>query len=177
MNRLILLFGVLLPLAAYGGGVENASPLEEGGNDSKSAYVVVDRREPAFTVFTGVSKEMNEEQVDKIRSDVAKDSSQSILAWSVFKATVGDLARSTMLRNDYPNFRIAAAIVCLVAKEPGAPWGLTWNGGIALTFRDYEHTRATYRRFEDKPAQYRAITDPRLDPVNPGGFLPAFGCL
>jgi len=147
---------------------------QDGG--SQTAFVVIDRREAAFTVFTGVSKDTPNEQLNKIRADVANQSGTSMVTWSEFRATANEFAKSTMLRSDYPNYRVVEGIVCLVGKQPGVPWGLTWNGGIALTFRDYEHARRTYRLFKENPAQYRPTRDPRADPVNPGGFLPAFGC-
>lgn len=147
------------------------------GLDSQSAFVVIDRREAAFTVFTGVSKETESEQLDKIKAQVAHKSGLMMMTWNEFGKNVNELAKSTMLRSDYPNYRVVEGIVCLVSNQPGTPWGLTWNGGIALTFRDYEHVRSAYRVFKENPTQYRPVRDPRADPVNPGGFLPFFGCV
>lgn len=101
-----------------------------------------------------------------------------MLTWEQFLESVNEYARSVILRNDYPSVSVVDGVVCLVAskKGSGAPWGLTWNGGIALTFNDYQHVRRTYKSYKANPAGYRPIRDPKRDPVNPGGHLPFGGC-
>ncbi|MEJ2107391.1 MAG: hypothetical protein P8X48_08695 [Acidiferrobacteraceae bacterium] len=146
--------------------------------DSASNYVVIDQDEPAFIVFTGIPKGIDQEKLEKIRQHVSTRETATMLTWQQFLQRVDGYARSVVLRNDYPKVRVVDGIVCLIAskKGAGAPWGLTWNGGIALTFNDYQHARRTYEAYKKDPASYEPVRDPRRDPVNPRGHLPYFGC-
>ena len=145
---------------------------------SASEFVVIDRSEPAFIVFTGIPKTLDEKKIEEIKMKVSGKETLTMLSWPEFLVRVDEYARSVMLRNDYPNIRVVDGIVCLVASQQGtgAPWGLTWNGCIALTFNDYQHARRSYQSYKKNPADYEALRDPRADPVHPGGHLPFGGC-
>jgi len=140
------------------------------------ARVVVDESEPPFIVFTGIPDDTDETKLDEIRRTVASRDRVTLLSWDEFVAGLTGYAGTVMLRDDYPDLNTTDGLACLVARMPGAPWGLTWNGGIALTFSDYEHARSSYSVYLAAPDTYRP-RDARADPVNPLGFLPAAGCL
>jgi hypothetical protein len=146
--------------------------------DSASKFVLVDQSEPAFIVFRGIPADIDKGQLEKIQKEVSSRKALAMLTWQQFLERINEYARLVILRNDYPNVRIVDGIVCLVAwKESAwAPWGLTWNGGIALTYNDYKHARRTYEAYKADPASHKPIRDPRVDPVNPGGHLPLAGC-
>jgi hypothetical protein len=164
--------------AAETSGANIAMPRSDSRLDSASKYVVIDHSEPAFIVFTGIPKRLEKKKVEEIRQHVATRNTAAMLTWQQFLQRVDEYARSVVLRNDYPKVNVVDGIVCLVASEKGAgaPWGLTWNGGIALTFNDYQHARKSYKAYKEDPASYKPIRDPRRDPVNPRGHLPFFGC-
>ncbi|MEA1989276.1 MAG: hypothetical protein U9N57_08765 [Pseudomonadota bacterium] len=147
--------------------------------DSASNFVVVDQGEKAFTVFTGIPKNIDKNELERIKQKVAGLDTLMMLSWEQFLESVNEYASSVILINDYPSVRIVDGIVCLVASRQGtgAPWGLTWNGGIALTRNDYNHARRTYELYKANPDSYKPIQDPRRDPVNPGGHLPFGGCM
>ena len=146
--------------------------------NSASQFVVVDQSEPAFIVFTGIPNDIDKDQLGKIKKNVSSKKSLTMLTWQHFLGSVNGYAQSVILRNDYPDTRVVDGIVCLLASKQGtgAPWGLTWNGGIALTYNDYQHAIRTYKSYKANPTAYRPIQDPRRDPVNPGGHLPLGGC-
>jgi hypothetical protein len=177
VNLLSLVLASTLMFFAGCGGKPVASSYE-ANNQSASQYVVVDQLEPAFIVFTGIPKTIDKEQLERIKAQVAGRDTLIMLTWEQFIAKVDDYAQSVMLRDDYPDVDVVDGIVCLVASEngTGAPWGLTWNGGIALTFNDYQHVRRTYKLYKADPASYKPIRDSRRDPVNPEGFLMFGGC-
>jgi hypothetical protein len=164
--------------AANSSGPNIVKPRSGVEIESASKYVVIDHNEPAFIVFTGIPKRLEKKKVEEIRQHVATRKTAAMLTWQEFLQRVDGYARSVVLRNDYPKINVVDGIVCLVAskKGSGAPWGLTWNGGIALTFNDYQHARKTYKAYKQDPAAYKPIRDPRRDPVNPRGHLPFFGC-
>lgn len=182
MTALLVLIAVSLVCTGANAANTSGANIVKARSDVKiesaSKYVVIDHSEPAFIVFTGIPKRLTKEKVEEIRQHVAKRKTAAMLTWQQFLQRVDGYARSVMLRNDYPKVNVVDGIVCLVAskKGSGAPWGLTWNGGIALTFNDYQHARRTYAAYKKDPASYKPIRDPRRDPVNPGGHLPFFGC-
>jgi hypothetical protein len=158
--------------------IESASSQSAADMDSASEYVVIDQSEPAFIVFTGIPKGIDPKQLEEIQRKVSDRETLTMVPWSQFVEQLDEYARLVILRKDYPNIRTMAGIACLVASKQGAgaPWGLTWNGGIALTFNDYQHARRTYESYKAAPASYQPIRDPRRDPVHPSGHLPFGGC-
>ena len=145
--------------------------------DSGTSLVLVDQRERAFVVFTGIPTDTDEALLEEIRSEVSTEENVSMLTWKQFTDKVDSYAQATVIKNDYPDFSVVDGLVCLLGRAPGAPWALTWNGGIALTNNDYQYAREGYRIYKSNPEAYSPISDPRADPINPGGHLPAFGCM
>jgi hypothetical protein len=172
----VFLVFTLMSFAGCGG--KSGTPAYKDKSQSASHYVVVDQSEPAFVVFTGIPKTIDKAQFERIKAQVAGKETLTMLTWEQFVSGVDEYAQSVMLRDDYPDVDAVDGIVCLVASEngTGAPWGLTWNGGIALTFNDYQHVRRTYESYQADPESYKPIRDSRGDPVNPNGFLMFGGC-
>jgi hypothetical protein len=144
---------------------------------SEPGFVLVEQKDPAYIVFAGIPKDTDKAKLGEIRSKISGHEEIRLLSWEQFTTSVDRYVQSAVLINDYPNFQIVDGLICLLERTPGAPWGLTWNGGIALTRNDYEHAKRQYESYKENPDEYKAISDPRADPVNPGGHLPAFGCL
>jgi len=138
--------------------------------------VSVDLHEPSFIVFTEITKDTAEKELEEIRSGASDLKDVRILTWEQFEKSVGGYARALIIRNDYPKFQVADELICLMDKQPGTPWGLTWNGGMVLTFDDFQFVRQRYEEYRANPDAYSPISDPREDPVNPGQYLQAFGC-
>lgn len=153
--------------------------IPEPGRDFESgaSMVLVDQSEPAFIAFTGIPKDTDEATLEEIRSTVSTEDKVNLLTWKQFTDNVDSYAQAMVMINDYPDVSVVDGLICLVGKAPGAPWGLTWNGGIALTNNDYRHTIEGYQVYKSNPDAYSPNADPRADPVNPGGHLPAFGCM
>ena len=176
----MLLFSGCATSSAPTPNVNSHEETQRSSHNIKSAsqFVIIDQSEPAFIVFTGIPKNIDKKKLKEIRSKVSKLEKVSMLTWEQFLVSVNKYARSVVIRNDYPNTKIVDGLVCLVASKngSGAPWGLTWNSGIALTFNDYQHARKTYKLYKTNPTSYEPIRDSRRDPINPGGHLPFAGC-
>jgi hypothetical protein len=81
-----------------------------------------------------------------------------------------------VLKNDYPDIDLRAALLELLIRFPGKPIGITWNGGIAITANDYREAETRLSRFREDPARHERErpTDPagdRLHPLNHLGPL------
>lgn len=157
----------------------HASPLRLIDYEIKSGFVIVDQSHDAYTVFTGVPVGASSEERKDLAKKVEDEERSATLSWAEFVQGIHTIVNNTLVVHEYMEYGIVDAIVCLVGKTPGAPWGLTWNGGIALTMNDYRHTRDIYRRYRENQQKYILEIDrePRADPINPGGHLPAFGCM
>jgi hypothetical protein len=142
----------------------------------KADYVIIDESEPAFLVITGVEQGTAEEEIQEIRERADNESALSLLTWEEFAPSANGIAESFVRVFEYSEFRVVDGLVCLVGTQPGAPWGLTWNGGIALTMMDYNHVRQRFEQYLESPGRLRRL-DPRMDPVNPGSVLMFFGCM
>jgi len=172
----VMLIALGLFLISCASGISPKPPATDQGFESSTKFVSVDLREPSFMVFTEIPKDAAEKELQMIRSGASNVKDVRILTWKQFTNSVGGYARALILRYDYPDFQVEDELLCLMEKQPGTPWALTWNGGIALTFKDYQFVRQRYARYMENPAEYSPIGDPREDPVNPDGFLQAFAC-
>jgi hypothetical protein len=132
-------------------------------------YVLIDRTQPAYTVFVGIAKD----KYNKVKAITANEKEAVLVTWDTFSQDSGKYVKSRIIKDDYPESRAVAGIVELVRKFPGTPIGLTWNGGIAITRNDYRHSEKTYSLYKLDPAGYdrTRIRDPQGDPVNPKGHL------
>jgi len=155
----------------------NAEENKSGNHEEGSRFVIIDQSDPAYIVFTGIGKNTEEKKLTEIRSKVSERENVSMVTWEKFTASVGKYAQSVIVRNDYPNFHVVKGMVCLVWKKPRAPWGLTWNGGAALTNTAYRYAKRRYESYITNPDSYSPMRDPRADPINPGAILRYFGCL
>jgi hypothetical protein len=133
------------------------------------ALVVVDTSERAYTVFMAVSAK----DLDRVRSQTAGRQGVAIIARSKLEQEKKHYIASRILRDEYPSSGAVDGILALLAKYPDAPFGLTWNGGIAFTYNDYAHATKLYEAYLKDPAEYvRAGTPhPHVDPINPKGHL------
>ena len=171
---------ILLPLLVFYFlclSFANAEDNKNSNHEEGSRFVVIDQRDSAYIVFTGIRKNTDEKKLGELRTKVAELDNVSMVTWEQFTVDVDKYAQSVMKTNDYTNYQVIKGLMCLVWKQPGGPWGLTWNGGIALTFNDYRYAKQRYESYTANPDSYSPMRDPRRDPINPGGFLPAFGCL
>lgn len=137
-----------------------------GCAEPRSPFVVVEAKDPAFTVFTPAPPNMSETLLRRIVAESAEPGKARVIQWDELQSAAQDEAGRVIQRPDYPATRYGAAIACLMRKAPG-PWGITWNGGIALTANDYDHAR---RSFESRaPAGADA-------PAAPASHLVPLGC-
>jgi hypothetical protein len=100
-----------------------------------------------------------------------------IVSWESFTLNSEKYIKSQIVNNEYPNSRTQDGIIELIRKFPGTPIGLAWNGGIVITYNDYQHAKLIYENYNTDPESYNKINrDLRTDPINPKGhFGPLLG--
>ena len=105
-------------------------------------YVLVDRREAAYTVYVAFPAG----ELDEFKSKTADQSDVEIVSWPDFRDKAERYLKERVTRYDAtPESEIVDEIVDLIDNSEGAPVALTWNGGVALSANDYEAAKRAYR--------------------------------
>ncbi len=136
---------------------------------SADDFVLIDRTEAAYTVYAGIPKG----QVEAIKGKIANTPKVVLVPWDSFIQDESTHVKARIAKDEYPGSRAAEGVVELIRKYPGNPIGLTWNGGMAITYNDYQYAKQTYRQYQTNPAEYNRGRHryPHADPVNPRGHL------
>lgn len=161
----------------YGGQREltDHSSFRYSDESSQTAFVIIHRGNPAYLWFEGVPKGTSAGDLQRARTYVATTAGASIVSWAEFRELLPGIIAEIGRVNDYPDYNIQEGLACLIGKAHG-PWGLTWNGGIALTYMDYTHAEERFEAYKHAPQNYSPIENRRLDANNPGGFFLFFEC-
>lgn len=173
--RVIILFcaaAVLMPAHAA-----QTSPAEQApaGHSPPPTEVYVYPGNPAYLLFQSVPADLSPQERERFTAQAMADGAH-LVPWDQFVADLDRQLQASVLRPDYPEYDLARAILCLTRVGPGFPWGVTWNGGIALTENDYAWAEKRYRLYREKPRRYRPMQNQPADPNHPGNFLPMLGC-
>lgn len=126
--------------------------------------VMIDARQPAYTVLIGIPHE-NEEQVKK----QPKEDGVTILSWKAFEADAETLIGKEISKNDYPDIPLVKGLLALLKLYPAMPFGVTWNGGVAVTYTDYKYAEKMYELHQKSADEYekKKPNDRKSDPVHP----------
>ncbi|GAK53244.1 hypothetical protein U14_04509 [Candidatus Moduliflexus flocculans] len=126
--------------------------------------VMIDARQPAYTVLIGIPRE-NVEQVEK----QAKEDGVTLLSWKAFETDAETLIGKGISKNEYPEIALAKGIIVLLKLYPAMPFGVTWNGGVAVTYSDYKHAEKLYDVHHKSADEYeqKKPKDRASDPIHP----------
>ena len=133
--------------------------------------VIVDRSEPAYTVFTRVPENAPRADIDKLGAWLAKHPQAEVVGWKAFQNGASDIIAKGVRKNDYTDCDVGGGIPKLLAKYPGGPFGVTFNGGIAFTYNDYQHTKRLFAGWRADPTRETRPKDVRVDPIYPNEHL------
>lgn len=129
-------------------------------------YVAINTSEQAFTVYYGFQKS----QLKTSLEDFKLKTQMRVLSIEELEKSSDTLVKNRIVRNDYPEHDAVGGILKLIkAGFSGDGLGLTWNGGIALTYNDFQHAKKSYEKYR-KENTWKKL-DPQLDPVNPAHHL------
>jgi hypothetical protein len=142
---------------------------EATATPASDRIVLIVSDDSAYTVFLRISAA----RLEEIKAKSPGLTSAEQVSWESFKQGRDRYVRSHIVKNEYPQHRVADGLAALLEQNEGTPIGLTWNGGIAITNNDYQHAKRTRRQYEDDPAEYERsrVDDPRGDPVHPRGHF------
>lgn len=129
------------------------------------AFIVIDHREKALTIFYMIPKEA----IDRVKAAIEVKKDIDIITLEEFMNRSYDFVTSRIIRNEYEGAQIEQLVVNFLHKHAGAPIGVTWNGGIALTDNEAAYAKETYQLYTVDPENYerKKVQGPQADPVNP----------
>ena len=136
--------------------------------------VFIDGRDPAFLVVQGVAADTP----DLARREMAGYATLegvSLVGWNAFRRNAQSLIAPHIVKNEYPGVSTVLGVVTLVKTYPGSSFAITWNGGLAVSFQDYQYAVTTYKRYNANALAYEQSrpTAPDTDPINPQNHLAA----
>lgn len=169
---LCLLLNLFLIFQGSIGCAQESTPSSSDTAQQNPTFVFIDKKEPSYTVYTGILQDYSEEELEKIKL-VAEDAEEwkgvDLVAWGEFEQNTENYIKARILKNEYSGQKVAKGIIELIKQSPESPVGLTWNGGIAITYNDYQYAKRTYQQYMADPEEYerKKNKDPYADPVNP----------
>ena len=128
---------------------------------AEPSHVVIDPSDQHTTTYVGVPKAVPEKEFEALKKSLGQRKGAYIVAWQEFKQAPEKHVRLFIRRNDYPDVDIVTGLTQLLERHEGSPFGLTWNGGLAVTQNDYNYSARTYLVY----------TEPTRDPVHPRNHL------
>lgn len=147
---------------------------KENPSNLKPDYVIIDNSKAAYTVFVGIA----EERLNAVEYQIENEKDVEILTWGKFLREREKYIEQKIIMDEYPNSRAIEGILELVTKFSDSPFGLTWNGGIAVTQSDYLYAEDTFQQYNIDPARYKVeiFDEQRNEPVNPQGHFGPLLC-
>lgn len=134
------------------------------------SHLVIDPSDQHATTFVGIPPSLAAKDLQKIKDGLAQRKGAYLLSWSDFKSNPHKHVKQYIRRNDYPEVDVVAGLSQLVERYSGKPFGLTWNGGLAVTNNDYRHAARTYSAHLSNP-DATVRRDRKSDPVHPANHL------
>jgi hypothetical protein len=149
------------------------TPASIDSNLNELNMVLIENKEAAYRVYFGIPKDIKDEELAEIQAIVSAEEGVSLVSWVDFEQNLDELVTDGIIKNEYEDSQVAEGIAELIQMYPMTPFGLTWNGGIAFTSNDYEHTKEIYQQYLTDPDKYEETRnrDPKGDPINPQNHL------
>lgn len=130
--------------------------------------ILVDEQSESYTVFYGIT----ENTLEQVEKDIAEKEYLHLVPLEDFGSDLSIIERETVVYNEFDELEAIKGIYNLVQKYPEAPFGLTWNGGIAFTFNDYRYSEKIYESYLADFENYEANKlNPRQSPINPQAHI------
>lgn len=135
-------------------------------------HVLLDRSNRAYVVVLGLPQDTPKEQLAKVRE--AADEGVELIEWETFKPQAHAVLTERIRHDFYGMKLLLGDFLYGIQNRAGVPFGLTWNGGIAMTANDYRHAEQTLQEYEADPETYakQPQIEQREDPVHPFNHLP-----
>jgi len=157
---------VVLVLLALFAILENAHPVQAANGDLVEVFI--DARQPAYVIYQGVAEGTSPEALEEM-AGYATLGEMSLVPWARFRANPDNYISAGIVKNEYPGQRTTVGVLAMLKAHPGRPIAITWNGGIATTFFDFQYAVETFEAYLRDAIGYENSRNQRAedDPLNP----------
>ncbi|WP_139135001.1 hypothetical protein [Magnetovibrio blakemorei] len=130
--------------------------------------VFIDARQSAYVTYQGVATDTSQQARDEM-AGYATLEGISLVTWEEFRNQAQDIVAKGILKNEYPGAGTALGILAVLKANPGRPIAVTWNGGIATSFFDFQLAVETLEAYQENAETYeKSRTEAKEDdPLNP----------
>lgn len=158
----IAVMGLLALLATLGAA---QSVRAESGD---LVEVFIDARQPAYVIYQGIAEGTSQLALDEM-AGYATLAGMSLVPWAEFRANPEAYISAVVVKNEYPGGRTAVGILAMLKAHPGRPIAITWNGGIATSFFDFQHAVEMYEDYRENAERYESsrAQNAENDPLSP----------
>jgi hypothetical protein len=133
--------------------------------EATSHLLLIDASEPAYTVCC----KLPVEHQGRINREGKDPDLLKLISWDQHLESQEHL-RAYIKLDDYGDVDTIGGLTALLDRAPGVPFGLTWSGGIAYTYSDYQHAKRTHAAYLTDPASHKR-RERAADPVHPLNHL------
>lgn len=153
---------VFLILALVGGAQQVMAA------DDDLIEVFIDARQEAYVVFQGVAQNTSGAARQEMAGYANLDN-VSLVGWAQFRDNVDEFIAAGIVNNEYPGVRTGLGLLAILKSKPGRPVAITWNGGIATSFFDFQHAVDVFEDYQEDRAAYEKsrAENSENDPLNP----------
>lgn len=138
---------------------------------AEPGYVIIDPADRFATTYVSLPKSVSQEELRELMFRMAPRAGAYFEEWDSFVADLQKHVAANIQKNEYPDVKTVEGLVALLQKFEGTLFGLTWNGGLAVTYNDYMHAQRTHGRYLSEPTFRARPKDRKRDPVHPGNHL------
>lgn len=124
-------------------------------------HLLIDRSASAYTVLTTVPADA----LAEVRRQIGSGGKLELRLDADLAYAVAEVWTAQVRRDDYAA-DLRSRLPVWLHEQPLTPLGLSWNGGIAVTYGDYRHAEREYERWRAAPQAYSPPTRAR-DPLAP----------
>ena len=150
--------------------VATPSPATESvATPAAPQYVTINTKRPAFVVYSALAADVPAAELSAARQQAQTDEQIDLVAWQAFVAAPAEQIGQRIVRNDYPEINIEQSIIELLQRYPGKPFGVTWNGGLAVTASEFKYAQSTLAQYRGDPKVVVRNGVGEQDPVYPLG--------
>jgi len=138
------------------------------GASGELVDVFIDAREPAYVIYQGVSIDASPAARQEMVGYTGLEG-VSMVTWAQFRRNVQNYVAAAIVKNEYPAKRTAPGLLAVLKAYPGRPVAVTWNGGMATSFFDFQHAVEVFADFQENASRYEQnrLDNAANDPLNP----------
>jgi hypothetical protein len=135
-------------------------------------YLYIDPTEKYVTIYGAIDNKLSETDLRGMREKIAAQRPLAyIVEWRTFVTDQKKYIDTYIVKNEYPDIKMADGLIALLKKFQGDPFSVTWSGGLAVTKNDFTHSQRTYKSYLADTTFVARPKDRGADPIHPSNHI------